>query len=128
MSSTMENIRVTPSGGTPAGDSNDYILFDSTVAFTDSLDAHGISRVIFSLNSNQAGTRKAYFSQNRGTTWTLYDSVAVAAYSSPAAAGPFDYVVDTYRDWKLVWTNGGTIQTTWIVSIVLIRGFRGTVT
>lgn len=119
-----ENIRVTPSGGTPGANSNDYILFDSTVAFTGGLDSHGISRLEFAINSSAAGTRKAYFSQDSGTTWTLYDSTAVAAYSSPTAAGPIDYLLDPYKDFKLVWTNGGSAQATWIVSIVLIRGDR----
>lgn len=123
-----ENIRVAVSGGTPGADSADYILFDSTACFGDSLSAHDISRVIFSVNNSQAGTRKAYFSQDRGTTWNLYDSTAVVASSAGAMAGPFDYLVDPYRDFKLVWTNGGSAQGTWIPSIVMIRSYHGAAT
>lgn len=121
---SRETIRCAPQGGTPGANSNDYVLFDSTVALTGGLDSHCISRLEFSLNNSASGTRKAYFSQDSGTTWTLYDSTAVSAYSSPAAAGPFDYLLDPYKDFKLVWTNGGSAQTTWIVNIVLVRSDR----
>lgn len=121
---SRENIRCAPQGGTPGADSNTYTIFDSTVAFTGGLDAHDISRLEFSLNNSASGTRKAYFSQDKGVTWTLYDSTAVSAYSSPTAAGPFDYLLDPYKDFKLDWANGGSAQTTWIVSIVLVRGDR----
>lgn len=125
---SAENIRVAVSGGTPGADSNDYILFDSTVCFSSGLDAHDISRIEFSVNNSQAGTRKAYFSQDRGVTWNLYDSTAVVASSSGAMAGPFDYLVDPYKDFKLVWTNGGSAQATWIPSIVMIRNYHGAAT
>lgn len=120
-----ETVRVAVSGGTPGADSNDYTLFDSTVCFTGGLESHDVSRIIFSVNNAAAGTRKAYFSQDRGTTWNLYDSAAVAASSAGSMAGPFDYLVDPYRDWRLIWTNGGSAQTTWIPSIVLIRNYHG---
>lgn len=123
-----ETVRVAVSGGTPAGDSNTYTLFDSTVCFTGGLASHDISRIVFSVNNSQAGTRKAYFSQDRGVTWNLYDSTAVVASSSGAMAGPFDYLVDPYRDFKLDWTNGGVAQATWIPSIVMIRGYHGAAT
>lgn len=123
-----ETVRVAVSGGTPGGDSNDYTLFDSTVCFSDGLAAHDISRIEFSVNNSQAGTLKASFSQDRGTTWNLYDSRAVVASSSGAMAGPYDYLADPYRDFKLVWTNGGVAQATWIPSIVLIRNFHGAAT
>lgn len=123
-----ETVRVAVSGGTPAGDSNDYILFDSTVCFSGGLSSHDVSRVIFGVNNSQAGTRKAYFSQDSGTTWNLYDSTAVVAASAGAMSGPFDYLVDPYRDFKLVWTNGGVAQATWIPSLVLIRNFHGAAT
>lgn len=119
-----EVINVGVSGGTPGGNSNDYILFDSTVAFTGGLPSHDISRLTFSVNNSQAGTRKASFSADGGVTWSLFDSTAVTAASSGAMSGPFDYLVDTYKDFKLVWTNGGVAQATWLPTINLIRGDR----
>lgn len=120
----QEIINVGVSGGTPGADSSDYTLFDSTVAFTGGLPAHSINRLTFSVNNSQTGTRKAYFSTDGGTNWNLYDSTAVTAASAGAMSGPFDYLVDTYKDFKLVWTNGGSAQATWRPTINLIRGDR----
>jgi hypothetical protein len=120
-----ENVRVAVSGGTPGADSADYVLFDSTVCFTSGLESHDISRIEFAANNSQAGSLKAYFSQDRGVTWNLYNTQAVVASSAGAMAGPFDYLVDPYRDFRLIWTNGGVAQATWIPSIVLIRNYHG---
>lgn len=119
-----ETINVAVSGGTPGADSNTYVLFDSTVAFTGGLPQHDISRVTFSLNNAASGTRKASWSIDKGANWNLYDSTATTAAVSPAMSGPFDYLVDTYVDWKLEWTNGGSAQTTWRPSLTLIRNDR----
>lgn len=122
--SHYETVRVAVTGGTPGADANTYLLFDSTVTFTGGLRAHDISRITFSLNNSQSGTRKAAWSADGGTTWNEYDSTAVTAASAPAMSGPFDYLVDTYKDWRLRWTNGGSAQATWIPEIILIRGDR----
>lgn len=119
-----ETINLAVGGGTPAGNSNDYILFDSTTAFTGTLAAHDISRITFGVNNSQAGTRKAYWSADKGTTWNLYDSTAVTAASAGAMSGPFDYLVDTYPDFRLIWTNGGVAQATWIPTLTAIRSAR----
>lgn len=128
-----EVIRVGVSGGTPAGDSNTYVLFDSTVTFgvgiagdsrNATLTAHDISRIQFTLTNSQAGTLLGYWSQNKGTTWTVYDSRAVAIPAANAISGPYDYLVDSFPDFKLAWTNGGVAQATWLPSLLLIRGDR----
>lgn len=121
----METVKIGVTGGTPGADSNDYTLFDSTVSFPGGLQAFDISRIIFAINSSGTGTLKAYFSMDKGTNWTLYNQQSVAAYSSPTAAGPYDYAVDLYPDWRLIWTNGGSAQTTWRVSLVGIRNYHG---
>jgi len=119
-----ETVRVGVTGGTPGADSNDYKLYDSTVQFTDGLSAHHISRIIFGVQNDQTGTLKAYWSSDRGTNWNLYSSTAVAIPASGASSGPYGILVDPYDDWKLVWTNGGSAQTTWRTSLELIRGDR----
>jgi len=130
----METIDVTVTGGTPGGDTNDYKVFDSTVTFgapnqsnskSTTLKAHDITRIIFSVKNSQAGTLTAYFSKDSGTTWTAYDVQAVAIAAANTISGPFDYLVDPYPDWKLVWTNGGVAQATWIPTITMIRGYHG---
>lgn len=124
-----ENVRVAVSGGTPGANSNDYILFDSVVCFSGSgLEAHDISRIEFIVNNSQAGTLKAYWSQDSGVTWVQYNSQAVVAAAPPALPGPYDYLVDPYRDFRLVWGNGGVAQGTWVPNIVLIRNYHGAAT
>lgn len=129
-----ENVQFAVSGGTPGGDSNDYKLFDSTVAFgvgsdgdarNHTLFAHDISRIQFTVKNSQAGTLTAYYSQNKGTTWTAYDVKTVVIAPSNQVNGPYDYQVDWCADWKLVWTNGGVAQATWIPALSGIRNYHG---
>jgi hypothetical protein len=133
----METIDVAVSGGTPGADSSDYTLFDSTVCFgapaysgskSTTLKAHGITRIEFTVKNSQAGTLTAYFSKNSGTTWTAYDVQTVAAAAANTVNGPYDYLSDPYPDIKLVWTNGGVAQATWIPVLSLIRGYHGAAT
>ncbi len=123
-----EDVSIGVSGGTPGGDSNDYVLFNSVTCFPGGLQAYGISRVIFGVNNSQAGTRKAYWSADKGVTWNLWDSTAVTAAAAGAMSGPWGYLVDPYPDVKLVWTNGGVSQATWIPTLTAIRGERASST
>ena len=101
-------------GGTPGADSNDYVLFDSTTAIgKNQLPTCGIKRISFSLANSQSGTLKAKRSTDGGTTWDQYDSQAVVASTGTTINGPYDYLVDTFKNFQLVWTNGGAAQTTW---------------
>lgn len=129
-----ENIQFAVSGGTPGADANTYTLFDSTVCFgapnqsnskSTTLAAHDISRIEFSVKNSQAGTLNAQFSQDKGTTWTTYDTRAVAIAGANTISGPFDYLVDPFPDWRLQWVNGGVAQGTWLPALVGIRSFHG---
>lgn len=121
---SIETLNVAVSGGTPAGDSNDYILFDSTVAFTGGIPSHNLTRLIFTLQNDQAGTLKAKWSANRGTTWNQYDSQSVGIPAASTSSGPFDYDITPFVDFQLVWTNGGVAQTIWRTAMVLTRNLR----
>lgn len=124
----IEDIQVKCSGGTPAGDSADYILFDSTVCFGGGLlPVKGIDRAQFTVNNTQSGILKSYSSPDKGTTWNLNSWVAVAANSGVVTAAgtalpPYDFAIAGFVDWKLVWTNGGTIQNHWQPTLTLSRG------
>lgn len=75
-----------------------------------------IRRIVVGLINDQAGTLKEYISADRGANWTQISSTAVAAI---AANGQniYDFFVEHYRDWKLTWTNGAAIQTTFSPNI-----------
>jgi len=119
---------------TPGADSNTYIMFDSTVTFaapnhsngkSTGLREHNISRVIFAVENSHAGTLKAYRSIDKGTNW---DQVAgdftVAAASATDISGPYDFLVDTYSDFRISWVNGGSAQTTWRAEVTAVRSDR----
>lgn len=98
-------------------DSDTSTLFDTTTAFGtgvfQNLNRY-VKRISFAVNNSHAFTLLAQRSTNGGTTWTTYSSTAIAG--APAAntiTGPYDFLVDTYQDWRLRVTNGGTTQTTW---------------
>mgnify|MGYP001588592998 CR=1 FL=1 len=96
-------------------DAESTTLFDSTVAFGLGGFRHlPIKRISFAVNNSHAFTLIAKRSINGGTTWTTFSSIAVAgAPSAGTITGPYDYLVDTFLDFQLIVTNGGTTQTTW---------------
>jgi hypothetical protein len=119
---------------TPGADTNSYIMFDSTVTFgtgtagdprNQTLQAHCISRVIFGLDNSHLGTLKAFRSNDKGTNWKqIGGDISVAAASSTDISGPYDFLVDTYSDFRITWVNGGSAQTTWRPEVTAVRGDR----
>jgi hypothetical protein len=127
MSSTIEDIQVKITTAVPAADSNEYVLFDSTVAFGGGLlPVHGINRGQFMVDNPAAGSLKSYWSPDKGTTWNLNSTTAVAArgggVTSGILASPFDFAIPGFVDWKLSWLNSGTAQTGWQPTLTLSRG------
>ena len=128
MGTGIEDIAVGVSGGTPGANSNDYILFDSTVALGAGLmQVKGIDRAQFMVNNAQSGILKSYWSPDKGTTWNLNSWTAVAANSGVVtgagiALTPYDFSLSGFVDWKLVWTNGGSAQSPWAPTLTLSRG------
>lgn len=125
MSAGPETIGLGVNGGTPGSDSNTYVLFDSTLLSVGWIWSHSINRIEFTVQNSQAGTLNAYWSKDGGVTWNEYDTRAVAIPASNTSSGPFDYLVDPYKDWKLAWVNGGVSQATWITQLTAIRGYHG---
>lgn len=119
---------------TPGADSNTYVMVDSTVSFGVGIDgdprnatlrAHNISRISFALKNSHLGTLKAYRSTDKGANWTQFGGdVAVAASAATDISGPYDYLVDTYSDFRLSWVNGASAQTTWRPEVTMIRSDR----
>lgn len=120
-----ESISLDVGGGTPGADTNTYVLFDSTTFIgAGVMRPRGISRITFTVKNSQAGTLNASTSNNGGTTWDQYNSQAVLASGAGVVAGPFDYLVDTFKDWKLEWVNGGAAQATWRPQMTMVKSDR----
>jgi len=119
---------------TPGADSNTYIMFDSTVSFaapnhsdgkSTGLRTHNISRVSFGVENSHAGTLKAYRSIDKGTNWDqVGNDITVAAAGATDISGPYDFLVDTYSDFRISWVNGGSAQTTWRAEVNAVCGDR----
>jgi hypothetical protein len=118
----MPSASMTLDTATPGADANTYNLFDSTTDIGAGLmRVRGLSRLTFGVENSQAGTLKAYRSTDRGTSWDqVGGDIAVAAAPATDISGPYDYLVDTYKDFKLDWVNGGAAQATWRPEITLI--------
>lgn len=96
-------------------DGNTTTLFDSTVAFGGAgrMRHLPVARISFATNNSHTGTLLAQRSIDGGTNWTTYNSTAVAVPAANTISGPYDYLIDTYHEFRLRWTNGGTTQATW---------------
>jgi hypothetical protein len=100
-------------------------MFDTTLTgVRDFLNNARGNRFECSIQNDQAGSLLAYWSDDFGVTWNKYDTQAVAIPAAGASSGPFDYLIDSYKDWKLDWLNGGVTQTTFIVNMALVSGDR----
>jgi len=130
----VESLRVAVVAATPGADANVYVMFDSTVTFGVGIDgdsrnctlrAHNISRVTFAVENSQAGTLRAYRSVDKGLAWDqVGGDIVVAIAAATDISGPYDYLVDTYTDFRLTWVNGGVAQATWRPEVHLIRSDR----
>lgn len=104
----------------PGADSDTYALFSSR---DDAVRSGQLTRdvwraIAITIANSQAGTLKAYESNDDATTWTQFASVALSA----SEAGETNNVVlgiDQARDCKVEWVNGGSAQATWYANVVL---------
>lgn len=86
-------------------------------AIANFLQQAGVHRVLVDLTNDQAGTLKAYQSNDRGVTWTQVTADTAVAASAANSENMYDFLVEPYSDWKVTWTNGATPQTTFTVNI-----------
>lgn len=128
MGTGIEDIRVTITTAVPGADSNEYTLADTTVIFNGGgqMQQKGIDRGQFMVDNPAAGSLKSYWSPDKGTTWNLNSTTAVAARGGGATSGilasPFDFALSGFPDWKLTWLNSGVAQTGWQPTLTLSRG------
>lgn len=103
-------------GSTPGADSNTYVLVNTTsIAGTGPLQPTNYKRYLLSLNNAAAGTLNVYASTNAGVAWKSIYTVAVSAATSNRNN---EFAIPTFPhvDIKVEWVNGGSAQTTWVVT------------
>jgi hypothetical protein len=104
-------IRIDTTAPTGAGSTT---LFDSIAAWgQDALPGLDVKRISFNTMNDQAGTLNASRAVRGSTTYDIYMSIAVGIPAANNISGPYDFLIDTYWNWKLVWVNGGSNQTVW---------------
>lgn len=105
---------------TPGGDAATYNLFDSTATGYPArfFAEQGAHKFIVDIKNSQAGTLKAYKSQDRGVTWLQIYQASVAA-AAATSTNLFEFAIEPFADWKLDWLNGGSAQATWVVDMAL---------
>jgi hypothetical protein len=113
MSDKAFSIGVAPVGlALPTGTAT-ITMFDSVATFgAKGLRNVPLCRVAFGVEHDQGFTVVASRSIDGGATWDVIDSQAVSVVAN-TIAGPFDYLIDTYDDFRIQITNGGTDQTVW---------------
>lgn len=105
------------SGTTPGADGNTYTLFDSTTSGGVFMPTR--RRAIVSLLNSQSGTLIAQVSANDGGTWRALYSEAIAANTVTAFRA---IRFDGFKDVRVQWTNGGSAQNPFVVTVSLDDG------
>lgn len=121
-----EQLSIAVISATPGADTNVYNLFNSVTSFGGGLlPSKGASRVNVNIKNSHAGTIRSYRSGDKGTTWTQFgNDIVVPAAGATDVSGPYMFLVDTYRDVKIDWVNGGSAQTTWLPEVTMVCGDR----
>ena len=102
---------------TPPSASASVVLFTSFPQWSiKQLQSAGIKKVVGNITCDEAGTLRLESSHD-GTTWVVVSSLQAVA--SPSVDFDFEYLVEHYDSFRLVFTNGITDQTVWHVNLAL---------
>lgn len=124
----MESARIIYNGSTPGADSAVYVLMSTVVAFpgVGMVSDLGYKRLFVTIDNPQSGTVKLYRCNDglsgsttaRGTNWVQVGG-DFAATSSATDVTTLDLLIEGFPDFKLEWTNAGSAQTGWTVTMAL---------
>lgn len=77
-----------------------------------------IRRILVDITNDAGGTLREYQSVDRGANWVQINPDLAVAAAAANSVNQYDFLVEQYGDWKLIWVNGATPQTTFRVNIV----------
>jgi hypothetical protein len=105
-------------GAAPGANTNTTNLFSTVTCFPGGsyFPMLGINKFSITLSYSGTGTLKAYQSDDRGTNWYQVSQENISAPASYESLQR-DFLVEGMKDWKLDWTNGGSAQSPWVVSM-----------
>lgn len=77
----------------------------------------GIETFVLDVSASEAGTVKAYKSQDRGVTWVQFIADLAHAGTTDTVSLKVSYDVAPLMEFRLDWVNGGVAQGTWLVDM-----------
>lgn len=112
----------------PSVNGTTYPLFSTVTAFpmANGFQSMGFNRLELTIYNDQSGTIKAYQSPDRGITW-----IQVQADQAVSAANKenfFDWLVESYADFKVDWVQGATPQMAFSPNFAAVLGERNVAT
>lgn len=117
-----ETIKVKYTGAALPGNAEVVTLFSTVTAFPGAsyCAQWGLQRFMLSIVNDAASAASGLVfqvSSDRGTNWTTISAVTVGAVAA-STDNEFDYAgLPGYADFRVVWTNSATPQTTWVVNM-----------
>lgn len=106
-------------GAAPIGDAATTTIFDTTAAQGAKRYGDARRRAIVSMLNSHSGTLLAQVSTDGGATWRAHYSEAIAANTVTAYRA---IRLDGFQDLRIQWTNGGTAQNPFVVTVSLDDG------
>jgi len=110
-------------GAAPIGDAATTTIFDTTAAQGAKRYGDARRRAIVSMLNSHSGTLLAQVSTDGGATWRAHYSEAIAANTVTAYRA---IRLDGFQDLRIQWTNGGTAQNPFVVTVSLDDGMGNT--
>jgi hypothetical protein len=107
----------------PAG-TDVEVLYDSSLDKV-SPSISGGHRFIINVKHSQAGTIKGYWSLPGPVTWVQFYTSGSIAAPGAGAITTIDKVIEGFHHIKFDWTNGGTVQATFDISMAMITERSG---
>jgi len=120
MTCPTEKTRVTYTGSALPGNAEAITLFSSTTAFGKRAAPHYRCfwfDVALQVDQNADNTLQLQKSADGGTNWTNAGAAVTINSATPHVVTSF--FVSPYADWRVVYTNGTTPQTTFQVDMVI---------
>ncbi len=122
MTCPTEKTRVTYTGSALPGNAEVITLFSSTVAFGARSATHYRCfwfDVALLLDQNAANTLQLQKSADGGVTWVNAAPAVTINSGTTGGNSVTTFFVSPYADWRVVYTNGATPQTTFQVDMVI---------
>lgn len=123
-----DKTRIPYTGSALPGNAEVITLFSSTAAFGPRAATHYRCfwfDVGLQVDQNAANSLQLQKSADGGTTWTNAGTATTINSGTAGGHSVTSFFVSPYADWRVVYTNGATPQTTFQVDMVIDHTSRG---